>query len=616
MPLCLLEALRADLDVYVRRVKAGWVVEAAGKALARRKHKEKADELLSAAREEVARTASPAVDLSARRRGVVVTPQRREGEAVRYELMELDDLVFSHQVSDFQPNPAYPASVQERVYHLDKGEQAKVVKNAQRLDPELLLVRDPTPINGPPLVTEPPYSIGLGGNGRGMMMQLAASKYGESYAGYRRALRERAGEFGHSPMAVDAMRKPALVRVVEGLRRDRPADELAAAVRRYNEGLTQGMDATTRAVAQARVLSADTLRDFGELLASGEASLREVMAASPAPILAALTRDGVVTDQNRTEWTESGRLTERGKDLVEGMFLGSVMGTAERIRRSAPALLQRVERAVPFLVAVRATQAPGFDLVPDFLQAVDALNEARARGLTLDELDAQGSLFGGEAKLTPVARAVAGMLDGNGPRAVGEAFRRWASAVSHDPRQGVMFGAPPSPDDGLRALLGRVPNPGCGCRKDNPSRPRVKCTHCDGTGRVSPYAGNVTWCPACGGVGTVQQQAKGERPLRGQLRLVNPGEAPASTRRPKKKAPPVELASKVQTTRGLAGQLMQSFRGKSWPKRVVVTLESGERMDLHFRRGALVRVMVDGRTKPAIFKALSVDLQRRSADSV
>src|SRR3954471_480876 len=60
VPVCLLDALRAGAAVEVGRAGEKWTVTADGKAIAKRKHRHAAEELLEAAREEVARSLAAA----------------------------------------------------------------------------------------------------------------------------------------------------------------------------------------------------------------------------------------------------------------------------------------------------------------------------------------------------------------------------------------------------------------------------------------------------------------------------------------------------------------------------------------------------------------------------
>lgn len=505
VPLCLLDALRAGAAATVELRGKSYAVVASGKLQARRKDRVKAEELLEAARGEVAKTAGGAIPEEERRRMVLLTPQRPDGEEVRFEVVDAWRLIPSHSSTDFGPHPKYPEGVQERVYHLDKAEQRKVVMGAQKLRPEVLLARTPSPLDGPPIVTEPDKNgnhLVLGGNGRTLMLQRAYTGPNAAAQEYRRELIRRAYEFGQNGEAIRAaMERPVLVRVLAGVHADAPREVLIAAVRRTNEGMAQAIDAATLGVAQARVLSVESVRQLGEALGDGETSLRELMADKPDLFREMLQRDRILTPQNASQWMlEGGGLTDEAKDRLEAMFLGLALGTPDRIKATAPALRKKLERAVPNLVAVRGA-VPDFDVIPEVQHAVDLLNDAARRKLTLSDLLSQRELVETRpGRAAPSARVelLARLFDEKGQRAVGEAFRAWAKVAIHDPRQQLLFGEPPTPETAFAALTGAY--------VQNPGRPGAgaqvgPCPRCAGTGRVVLWAGKIDWCPTCGGTG-------------------------------------------------------------------------------------------------------------------
>lgn len=486
---CLIEALLAGKPVEVAQVRKSWVVREPGAArpIVRRMTEANAREAIEAAREVVtlgSRTCAPPApcpapepcppcdrpltpaELGERRRARVVTPQRPRGEAATYQVIEAAQLVPSHDPHSFAPDARYPANVQEREYHRDQGEQMKVRLGAQNVDPSFLLTNTPTAMDGPPLVTAGPPFLALGGNGRSMMIKRA---YDEGAPGerYRSALLERSIDFGITADEVRGLERPVLVRVLEDLKASTPARELAAAVRRYNEGLTQQLSPRARAVSEARTLRPATIAALGDVLGSvGDGqSLRDVMRERPAELLAILERDGVVTAQNRAQWVNGANLSDEGKDRLEGLFLGRVVGTGDRLNATAPGLLRKVERAVPFLVRVASINEK-LDLIPQVQAALDLLNAAASHSMTLAQLLAQGSLFGGKSQAfdtSPEVLRIAGVLQDATPRKVAEHFASWSARAAHDPRQPSMFWTPPSRTEALAALEARVPNPGACC---------------------------------------------------------------------------------------------------------------------------------------------------------
>lgn len=380
----------------------------------------------------------------------IITPQGRE--VARYAVVSARALITSHDPRSFRPDPRYPAGTQERTYHTDQNEQAKVVNGAGHLEPAILLATTPTATDGPPIVTRD--GIVLGGNGRSMMLRRA---YGDGGAeGYRAALAASGGTFGLSRDEVFAVLDPVLVRIVEGLTATSSRAELAKASSRYNEGLTAAMDERAKAISVSRRLSPQTIEQIGGALVE-DTTLREAMRADPRRFIRALEADGLITAQNRASLaTANGDLTEAGRMLVEGAFLGLVVQTPERFNATAPAILAKLERAIPALVRI-SVRGNGHDLIPTVQAAVDLLNHARVAGLTADEYSRQGSLT--EAAPTEKVRRLAVLLEQRGPRQITTAFRGWAAAADFDPNQKMMFGAHPTPAATFERLFDGIKSP-------------------------------------------------------------------------------------------------------------------------------------------------------------
>ena len=385
-------------------------------------------------------------------RAPIITPQGVD--QAHYEVRSANELVTSHDPASFIPDARYPADVQERDYLHDVNEQVKVRRAADHLNPRILIHRAPTPIDGPSITTED--GCVLGGNGRGMATRLA---YGEGKAqAYRDELLCRASEFGLDPRAIAKVPDPVLVRVMKGYRCNSDRAQLAKAVRRLNVALTNAIDDTALGVSQARQLSPSTLAGIGELLA-GEGTLRERLREEPRAFLRLLEGDGIVTPQNRSEWvTASGGLTEAAKDRIEAMFVGRVLGNADRVRSTTPALMGKLERAIPFVVRV-AARNPSYDVSPQLNRAVDLINDANTRGQELEQVLSQESLFGGE-KVDEDTRDLARMLVGSGPNQVRDRFRTFAKDADFDPSQPLMFGTPPTREQTFRALASSKPGAG------------------------------------------------------------------------------------------------------------------------------------------------------------
>jgi hypothetical protein len=273
----------------------------------------------------------------------------------------------------------------------------------------------------------------------------------ERAAAYEEALRCEAGTFGLSQADLRGKKQPVLVRVIAGTRCGDDAKTLAMAVRRYNEGLTNVIDARALGVSQARSLSPSSLSLFSQAIA-GDRSLREAMQDEPAVFLRALENDRIITKQNRTKYVKpSGELTNDGKDLIEAMFVGRALGKAERIRATPAKVLQRVEKAVPYLAAVAGAN-PAYDVTGKVQAAIDLVNRAASSEQTIETTLAQSSFL--EARPDEDVVGLARVFANERPLAVRDRFKEWASKSAFDPTQGGLLGKPPTYAEAFQTLVG------------------------------------------------------------------------------------------------------------------------------------------------------------------
>jgi hypothetical protein len=637
---CVLEAVRAGSPLEVRPTGKSFSVALVGVrgVLARRPTHEAATEAIDSARElvAVAPTCPPCdvpltvEELHRRRQTRVVTPQTPQGIPAHYAVVDVDSLVASHLPTSFAPDARYPANVQERQYHSDVGEQRKVVLGAQNLDPAQVLTNTPSALDGPPLVTSD--GLVLGGNGRSLMLKRAYATREASADRYRAEAVRRATEFGLDGALVGAFAHPVIVRVLDGFSRASTTKQLSDAVRWLNEGLTQALDPRAKAVAESRQLAPEHVAAIGELLAAaGDASLRDVMRSSAPEIIRTLEAAGIITAQNRSSWVNGAELTDEAKDRLEGLFLGRVVGTADRLRATSQGLLQKLERAVPHLVRVAGVN-PSLDVIPFVQTALDVLNDARGRGLILEDALAQRSMFAIGAAPSRPAIAIARLFDTEKPRALGERFRSWAAIAAEDPSQPSMFWRPPTASGALERLTGekmpdRVANP-CGChRASNPvapvavgdsQGPAITVESPDGKGDWTPCLSYVSSGKrtrlACGEPAptALESAIKSAERLAKKMRIpvdlgwvvIGDG-TPGRTANPAPKFIPL-LRTKARSTEVLAAELVP-FTVSKRRGSVLVHGPVGL-LEVEMDRGRVVGVRQDGRALADVAKALAADL--------
>lgn len=316
----------------------------------------------------------------------------------RYKLVGAADAKASHDPSrGFAKRDDYPEGVQERAYHRDRSEQAKVIRNAQKLEPSIVINTNPDATNGPPMMTAD--GVVLGGNSRTMSIQAAYADHPDSAAAYRKHLKENAAAFGFSAEDIAAIENPMLVRVVEpegepeagglglfGESEPKPRahtkEEMRLLVRQMNETFTQAMDPRTMAVAMGRKLSDKTLETFANGMGPDDTLASFLTSSRSNDFIAALRRDGILDARNLNQYTNPKgrelRLNEDGKTLITRILMGRVVDDADTLSNTQPSTVAAIARAVPALLKAKAFGA-GYDLSEDLATAVHALNTMRAK---------------------------------------------------------------------------------------------------------------------------------------------------------------------------------------------------------------------------------------------
>lgn len=375
---------------------------------------------------------------------------------VRFALMETADIIPSHKPMTFARNPDYPADVQERLYHSDKEEQAKVITRSQHLKTNLLLTNNPDAVNGPPIVT--PDGVVLGGNSRAMLVERAYNQDAQFGKGthYKEKLGKFANQFGLTTEQVNSMERPQLVRVMD------PPDNSPGTLRRlasdFNRSLTQGMSQEAQTVSMGKNVSPRLIESIGDALANSDKTIRDYLDTKGVAVLDKLAEDGVVpaTDRSRYVSAKYNKLNDAGKDLVEKVLLGSVVDDADLLTSAPREQLNKIGRALPDIIKVKA-RGEQWDITPQLKEALDVVTLAKAGdNKTLAQYYAQQGLFGEEKNGDPVVRALAEKLWSKETGLVKFAglWRDYARYAGEDIKnQNFMF-APKSPQDAFREVFG------------------------------------------------------------------------------------------------------------------------------------------------------------------
>lgn len=348
----------------------------------------------------------------------------------------------------------YDASIQPR--DRDRAaSQAQIREMASRLDPERLGFSSEAD-RGAPIVG--PDGMVESGNGRVMAIRQAYAAGGEAAQRYRDWLTRQGVD-------VSRFREPVIVR--QRITDLTPEQRARFAVE-ANQAATLQMSAAERAIADARMMSADMfdlLRDPSNLMAAANRDfVRAFVRGLPQ------TEQGSLVDAG-------GILSQEGASRVRNAVLASAYGDSPVLTRvsestddNAKSLSNGLVMAAPEWARLKADIGSGrvpaeFDLTPQLMEAVTRTIDLRSRGMNLKAYMAQMDAFD---RLTDnVDRFMRMFYDPKGSRAasaerISDAVRFYAQEarkVSAD--MGLDLGlARVTPDEIQGASLGRGQNEG------------------------------------------------------------------------------------------------------------------------------------------------------------
>ncbi len=376
----------------------------------------------------------------------IITPGNPRGYKAYYTIMDADAIIPSHDAASFRKNPDYPEGIQERTYHSDPREQEKVVQNARRLAPSILLSDDPTPTNGPPIVFStsiPGKIVGvvLGGNSRAMSLQRAYQYHPKLGKKYKAKLIEKAESFGVSKSDAEWMSKPVLVRVVYMEKEDIQTMHRMASD--FNKALTLGMSQEAEIASMGKNISVETIEKVGLRMANRDLTLRELLGKKDGvEILRWLIQDNAVSaaDENRFVNQKLNLLNDAGKDTIEKAFFGSIIDDADLISAAPKSYLNKIGRALPSLARIKA-RGDQWDITPQLKNALELATAAKASDLSIREHLKQQPLFEAERKTyDDIERALAFRIESDTQTLFAKAFKAFAVDAMADVKdQTFMF---------------------------------------------------------------------------------------------------------------------------------------------------------------------------------
>jgi hypothetical protein len=333
----------------------------------------------------------------------ISVPETNEVQRAHYELRELDDVVPSHEGITFRPNPGYWYK-NERNYGSPEY-QAITIKRAQEFDPAKVVNDSPNPTSGPTIID--PNGNSLSGTNRIQILQRIYALHPDHVEAYKAKLASDLPHYGIDPAELANFKKPGLFRVL-----DEDFDPVKV-IRDYNKDEASALLANERAMADSQRISSGTLEEMArrmEDLPEGAGIVRALEGEDGISFLNRLIDDGVLTRGEANGLIEKKHdgsvLNSVGKDRVIKLLITRMYRGTDQMERTPATIQGKLERALPGIAKMEGTE--GWDLRPIIHNALDVLEEARARGAkNLDDLEQQQAMFGAEVQAQPVMLAKA-----------------------------------------------------------------------------------------------------------------------------------------------------------------------------------------------------------------
>lgn len=358
-------------------------------------------------------------------------PDSAEKYPARYTVREAEDVEASHEHQSFNPNQNYHYT-NDRNYASNSEYRMRVMeRSGTQFDPREVVNTSPTLDTGPPAWDA--EGNALGGNSRVMILKRVYDKGGEGAARYKEEVMRQASLLGIDPEAVAKMERPILGRELIDEKTD-----YQRAISNLNRPSAAPLTSDELSSAQAKQLRPE-MADYiaRKIEDSGEAAtVASMMDEHGADIINRMVDEGLISPPERNTLLKSGKVTPEAKKRIERLLTSAVYRDLKQMQETPPVVRANVERLAPSMMRIAETE---WDLKPLVQSAIDAIQEAKATGQTLDKLASQQS-FAREPYSAETIQMAKVLLFG--PRKVAQHFRGYANDLAMEKAGGGLFGAP------------------------------------------------------------------------------------------------------------------------------------------------------------------------------
>lgn len=329
-------------------------------------------------------------------REITIFMPNGEKRKARFAIVEANEILASHNEKTFTGTIGYPTidgeNINDRNYKDDPNAQLKVIDVAQNLDPNILISTSRTPA-GTPIITH--GGIIVSGNNRTMSLKLAINQYPENYQEYKTFLASEAFVFGFNPaIGTDLLMfdYPVLVRI------DYDFPEYnTTELSKYNKDTKKSERPIDKSIKVGKILSEnENCKNIIANLVGEYETFSQFYAnhADQKKLRDTLIDCNIITPNELAGYFDERGFTEAGKDFVENMLAGVVLGKEALIASNMEGVRNLrgiIITSLPVLAKNNSLKSE-FSLIPEINKAVVFQKTFKSSGLNFKDYMAQESL--------------------------------------------------------------------------------------------------------------------------------------------------------------------------------------------------------------------------------
>lgn len=369
----------------------------------------------------------------------------------RFAIVELKDLIQSHDPDTFSKNPYYPADCQTRDYS-ESYEQSKVIINTDKFDARYLINDVPNGAEGTPITDN--NLVVFGGNSRSMSLKRLSKKKDIYYTKYVNYLNHSICLYG---FPADISRKfdyPVLIRVLK--------DEVKSCEwlsRALQNNQSQEQDDTNFYLALSKQLSKDEVISLAQILALNEIeTVAEIFnnRENERNIVSLLERAKIITPTNQSKFLDStGRVSQSGKLVFTNMLLAIVLDDKELFQEVA-SFKNMLLAALPSILMLNYSKGK-YNIIPNIREVVRLEHKRRLANMPLEVYLNQTSITGGTIFITQLTKLVWLSLASEEQNMFKQFMKRYQFSASQSANGDSMFdNSAPKPEEMFYLFLAQV----------------------------------------------------------------------------------------------------------------------------------------------------------------